>query len=717
MTRMRNFLVGIAAVAALLATDRPWQQLSTPTASEAAARFLAPPAEYSPTCWWAWDGPMNERVITRDLDGFLARGVRVVTIEPGYKMNNAPYLSSAWFQLIHTAVQAARKRDMRVWLADEGKYPSGFAGGKFTAEHPELGMQALVVTERIPVAGGEILQRKLAPETVGALALNLTDNTSQRIDVGTGELNWRAPEGKWQVMLVEHRFRSSPTRSVNNPTKGKDENASLMDYLDPAATRQFLAYTHEQYAKVVGDEFGKTILGFRGDEPDYSIDGIPWSPAIFDEFQRRKGYDVRPYAASFLGPTLNANERMAKADYWDVWSARFRDTFFQPQAEWCARHNMEYLVHLNHEDAMLQLVRSEGDFFRAMRYVQMPGIDTIGNQIWPGKIADFPKYASSAAHIFGRPRAFTESFAAYNPAPTLDQARWVLNQQFVRGINMVELMFTPSSAAGPFVMHGWMGDAGFPDFAAWTGRAAYLLSMGRPTAQIAVYHPTMSMWMGDPIASQANQATLAVMQQLLEQQRDFDFVDDDSLAQSLTLDKGVLHSLSGNEYRAVIVPGAAAISRAALDRLRAFARSGGHVVLVGKGAAMVIETSFLKPAREADWTWVTIEPTAKLTPAVLAALPAPDVMLAPNSPAVKCLHRRWRDADCYFFFNESSQLQSIGATLSGSGTAQTWDAATGGISNLFATPAGKGAVRLHLNLGPNESRFIVVGATETARAR
>jgi hypothetical protein len=718
MTLMRNFLACGVAVAALLAADRPWQQLSAPTASDVAARFLAPPAEYSPTCWWGWDGPMNERVITRDLDGFLARGVRAVTIEPGYKMDNAPYLSPAWFQLIRTAVQAARKRDMRVWLVDEGKYPSGFAGGKFAAEHPELGMQALVVTERIPVAAGETLQRKLAPETVGALALNLQDNTSRRIELGSGELNWLAPEGKWQVLLVEHRFRSAPTRSVNNPTKGKDEKASLMDYLDPAATHQFLAYTHEQYAKVVGDEFGKTILGFRGDEPDYSVSGIPWTPAIFDEFQHRKGYDVRPYAASFLGPTLTEEERRAKADYWDVWSALFRDAFFQPQAEWCARHSMEYLVHLNHEEAMPQLVRSEGDFFRAMRYVQLPGIDTIWNQIWPGKIADFPKYASSAAHIFGRPRAFTESFAGYNPAPTLDQARWVLNQQFVRGINMVELMFTPSSAAGaPFAMHGWMGDQGFPGFAAWTGRAAYLLSMGRPTAQIAVYHPTMSMWLGDPTATQANQTTLAVMQQLLEQQRDFDLVDDDSIAQSLTLDKGVLRSLSGNEYRAVIVPGATAISRAAFDRLRAFAKSGGHVVLIGKVPSMVVEASFLKPAPLRDYAWVTTEPAVKLTPAVVAALPAPDVAFSPGLPAVKCLHRRWRDADCYFFFNESPQPQSVGATVSGSGPAQTWNAATGEISNLIANSAGKGAVRLHLNLAPNESRFVVVGASETAEAR
>jgi hypothetical protein len=659
---------------------------------------------------------MTERVITRDLDGFLARGVRAVTIEPGYKMDNAPYLSPAWFQTIKIAVQAARKRDMRIWLVDDGKYPSGFAGGKFSSEHPELGMQALVAAERIPVAAGETLRRKLSAETVGALALNQQDNTSRRIDLVSGELNWQAPEGKWQVLLVEHRFRSAPTRSVNNPTKGKDEKASLMDYLDPAATRQFLAYTHEQYAKVVGDEFGKTILGFRGDEPDYSVAGIPWTPAIFDEFQRRKGYDVRPYAASFFAPALTEEERRAKADYWDVWSALFRDAFFQPQAEWCARHNMEYLVHLNHEEAMMQLVRSEGDFFRAMRPVQMPGIDTIWNQIWPDKVADFPKYASSAAHLFGRPRAFTESFASYNPAPTLDQARWVLNQQFVRGINMVEIMFTPSSAAGgPFAMRGWMADNGFPNFAAWIGRAGYLLSMGRPTAQIAVYHPAMSMWLGE---AGANQAALTVMKLLLEQQRDFDFVDDDSLALSLTLDKGGLRSASGNEYRAVIVPEATAISRASLDRLRAFAKSGGRVVFLGKRPSMVVDPSFLKAVPPGDLSWATAEPAVKLTPAVLAALPAPDVTLSPASPAVKYLHRHWRDADCYFFFNESPQPQPVGATLSGSGPVQTWDAATGQISNLFATVAGKGAVRFHLNMAPYESRFVVVsGAPETAKAR
>ncbi len=44
-----------------------------------------------------------------------------------------------------------RRRDLRVFLVDEGKYPSGFAGGKFTRERPDLCMRALVAEERLPV--------------------------------------------------------------------------------------------------------------------------------------------------------------------------------------------------------------------------------------------------------------------------------------------------------------------------------------------------------------------------------------------------------------------------------------------------------------------------------------------------------------------------------------------------------------------------------------
>ena len=42
-------------------------------------------------------------------------------------------------------------------------------------------------------------------------------------------------------------------------------------------------------------------------------------------------------------------------------------TFFGEQAEWCKKYNVEYLVHLNHEETMVALERSEGDYFRDNR--------------------------------------------------------------------------------------------------------------------------------------------------------------------------------------------------------------------------------------------------------------------------------------------------------------------------------------------------------------
>ena len=85
---------------------------------------------------------------------------------------------------------------------------------------------------------------------------------------------------------MRHIYVSSPTRNFNREdgTRAKDGLYSLIDYLDPEATRAFLKITHETYRQAVGDEFGKIVLGFFGDEPDYTS-SIPWTPKLLEEFQ------------------------------------------------------------------------------------------------------------------------------------------------------------------------------------------------------------------------------------------------------------------------------------------------------------------------------------------------------------------------------------------------------------------------------------------------
>ena len=683
---------------------RPWQKFNDVGVDEIASNFKTPPVEYSLTFYWGWDGKITEEVIARDLDAFKERGVQIVTLESGYNMG-APYLSEGWFDLVKKTVEMAKERNMRVWLVDEGKYPSGFAGGKFTTDAPELRMKALVIAEQVELSGGDTLLKELPEDVVSASALNLEDSTNQVINIDSGKINWIAPEGKWKVFLVKHDFRSSPTRAVNNPTRGKDPSNSLCDYLDPAATQKFIEFTHEQYKKYVGDEFGKTVLGFRGDEPDYSIRGIPWTPEIFTIFKQKKGYDVQSYVATFFTPNLTVKQQQIKADYWDVWSDLFSKNFFKVQADWCAENNLQYLVHLNQEDKMTGLIAHEGDFFKCMRYVQMPGIDAIWNQIWPGKISNFPKYASSAAHVFGEPRAFTESFAAYRTPPDVVQAKWVLDYQLARGINMVEVMFVPASSDGKLGLNGWTASEQFPLVANYIHRACYLLSMGRPAAKIAVYYPTTSIWLGD---YKADDSVLKIMEQLLNNQIDFDFVDEQALSSLLVPDKGVFRNLSGQEYKSVIIPPIKVISEKALNRLHSYAASGGKVIFIGQEPTVLVDKTFLNASEPSEMSWAFKETADSITLPVIKALPAPNVRLDKPCPSIKYTHRKLKDADMYFFFNESAEIQKRVASLDGEGKIQFWDAMTGKIQVLSGSSKNN-ITKLNLELKPYESKFIIIG--------
>ena len=91
-------------------------------------------------------------------------------------------------------------------------------------------------------------------------------------------------------------------------------------------------------------------------------------------------------------------------------------------------------------------------------------------------------------------------------------------------------------------MRGFYGDPGFPAVAAYVNRVCYLLGEGRPAAQIGVYIPSSSFWFND---TAANTAFLAIVHQLLQHQRDLDFVDEYALSKSLKLQGKELVNLSG----------------------------------------------------------------------------------------------------------------------------------------------------------------------------
>ncbi len=712
MKTFAQILVSLLLVSGASAQERPWQQISDPTADQLAANFATPPPEYSAQFDCGFSDTRTREDIGAMLDRAKSVGVQAAFIEPG--RGNSPYLSPGYFEAVKVLVEEAKKRNMKLWFDDDGTYPSGFAGGKFTAERPDLRMEGLAAPQHVAVTNSQQYSYKLDAQTICVLAVNRDTGAAQVLDSSSGAVNWTVPAaGNWEIALPRWQFRSGTVHSSNGGSP------SLMDYLNPEAGKLFVQWTFDAYKQAAGDEMGRTVLGFRGDEPHVSSNmGAfnPWSPVLLAEFQKRKGYDLRPYLSAItpiiLFPrgvaapaTFNLDEtHRVFADFCDVWSDLYGENFFGMEGKWCAENHVEMQMHIEHEEILPQLAAAEGDFFKCMRGLQVPGIDTIQHQIWHDVVADFPKLASSATHLNGHPRAMCESFAAYNPQPDLKEAGWILNHLMVLGINRIEYMGLQGTGA----FRSFYGDPGFPAVSAYVNRACYLLGEGRPAAQIGVYIPSSSFWFND---AAANTAFLAIVHQLLQHQRDLDFVDEYALSKTLKLQGNELINQSGQAYRAILIPPVDAISKAALDNLQAFAKAGGKVIFFGNAPKLVMDKNFLTATGPADISWATLEPAREITPQVLAALPVPDVATDQETTWLKYNHRRMKDADLYFFFNEGDQPLTLKTTVQNSGTArqaQNWDTTSGKIEPWDGATFANGKTTLPLELEPWGTKVVLI---------
>jgi hypothetical protein len=260
---------------------------------------------------------------------------------------------------------------------------------------------------------------------------------------------------------------------------------------------------------------------------------------------------------------------------------------------------------------------------------------------------------------------------------------------------------------------------------------SYLLSMGRPAAQVALYLPSSSMRLGD----QAGDTAFVATEQLLsEHQVDFDIVSEDAIAQDLKPVQGGLQTASGNVYKTLVLPGEELLSQSALDRLRAFAQAGGHVLFLGKTPSLIAGRTILnaRPATPADFAWASLETSAQLPPtptppaqppvappspqvvpaailnAVLKSLGPLDVSLDAPDPALKVMKRRLRDSDVYLFFNEGPAASNHTVTFRNDGQlVERWDPETGKIAAVVSSRS-EGAFNVQLQLAPYQTAILMI---------
>lgn len=631
--------------------------------------FTDPPATYWPAPFWLWNAPLEPELLRAQLRDMKDHGFRSVCMLPmphafrPDSTNNQlepDYLTPAYFARTREAVDFAAELGMKWWMYDEGGWPSGQATGKVAEGHPEFVQQSLV-RARVDASG---------PYVVPADAVALVAESPEHGVFRPGE-TWQpaSPDA------VAYCYRVA--------------RGGYVDLLNPAVTKRFIELTHDGYAASCGERLGNAIHFAFTDEPGapnlHPPDSIPWTEGMESLYAARTGanlVDDLPWLFIPPGPGAPIETARARIRMYDCWTARFRDAYFMPLREWCRAHWVASGGHLNGEDETANAARyGFGQALRQLRAMDVPGVDAIWRQIFPGNpnLHHFPKYASSAAHQNGTRFAFTESFCVYGNGLTPAQMKWVTDYQFVRGLNLLVVGCFPLSARDHH-MTGERPHFGAMDplwdhltgYNAYVARLSYLMSSGTPKVATALYYPARDLWALGLEATDAVNTHDALARALLERQCDFDLIDDDLLAESGPGPHGKTLIAGAMNYSTIVCGATRWMHPDALRRLEAFAAAGGKVICLGgtpgTDGAPGGEYSQFRYVDSAEAAARLISPTVVLVPestrlrvaARQVSLPATFI---PGSPAPRMAARRTQHGKLLMIFNEGDTPYSGQVTV------------------------------------------------------
>lgn len=499
--------------------------------------FKTPPALVHPGYFWMLDEKLDDKSIVEPMTMMNDAGAKNACphpMPPEFRPRTTPsaltpeYLSEDYFRAAAKMYETAEKLGMNCYLYDEGGWPSGSACGRVWASDPE-----------------RFARKYVAPDG----------------------------NGGYVIKNVEY----DPAITAPSP-----------NVLHPEVTKKFLELTHEGYARHISRHFGKSCKFTFTDEPAFTSGGdkLPWVDDLPEEFKKRKGYDIVPHLGDIVNKKLAAFPSKTgyyQIDYYDVVSQLFVERFLLPIREWCHRHKLKSGGHFGGEDEPERtLFQGYGHILRSLRALDLPGVDVIWRQLYPGvRSRVFPKFASSAAHQNGSKYALGEIFAIYGSGLTPAVIRWIADYLLVRGVNLLVVSSFKNNPQGKKITDRCFGCHNplwkyMEHFHRYTARTAWMLSLGKPVISTAVYFDIRSIWMNQKTAINAVGIQETLCRKLMERRIDFDFVDDDIIQDGKVNGKSLQYGAM--RYHTVIIPMMAMLPEESRQKLELLKKSGVNII-------------------------------------------------------------------------------------------------------------------------------------------
>src|SRR5205809_5892266 len=486
------------------------------------------------TRWWWMGSAVDSENLTAELKTLAAAGIGGVEVTSIYGVHGSehstvPYLSDGWIQLLLHAAAEARRLGMGLDMPP---------GSGWRLGGPGVRLEDAVASLRIAV------------------------DTARGTYVATVR-----PAGDM----------------VKRAAPGGEGNA-----LDPFSRVAVQRYLDAYGARIKTLPRG-TVRAFFHDSFEYTGNG---SAELFEEFLRRRGYDLRGYLPALRGEGDPDVVARVKSDYRETLDAMLLEHLVRPLTAW---------AHARGSLSRNQAHGSPGNLLDLYAASDIPETEIFGPLGDSGSDPLISKFASSAAHVAGRrlTSAETGTWLGEHFTVTLEQLKQEVDQLFVSGVNHViypGTAYSPQDAAWP----GWQFYAStelnprnaiwrdLPALNRYVARVQSILQSGRPDNDVLLYWPLYDNW-HDTTGLRSDfevqhpgwlhdKPVGAVARELWQRGYGFDYVSDRLLQTSVATP----------DYRAIMVPPTDHMPDETIGRLLDLARAGATVIFVDRLPPVVL---------------------------------------------------------------------------------------------------------------------------------
>jgi hypothetical protein len=671
--------------------------------------FSNPPAEFRSMPLWVWNDRVTNQQIEMQLADFKAQGIGGVFIHPRPGLIT-PYLSEEWFSLCRHAVDVGKSLGLKIWIYDENSYPSGFAGGHVPADMPDsvgLGLR-LTKAAMIPASFD---QRPL-------VVLRKSDSGFENITEQATQPGANASLGVGEYFIFDIQ-KASPSPWFAGFT--------YVDLMRRDVTEKFLDITLNSYKRAIGEEFGATVPGSFQDEahvgPVLAKNTINFTPALFDKFQKKWGYDLRVHLPSLFEET--GDWPAVRHNYYATLLDLFIEGWAKPYYDYCAANNLWLTGHyLEHEWPFPSFTP---DYLAMDAWAHMPGIDCLMNQWEAGPHAQFgnarpPKEIRSAANQLGRRRTMSETYGAGGwDLQFVDQKR-IADWEFALGVNFITQHLSYITIMGArkrdhpqsFSYHEpwWhaykvMGD--------YLGRLSAAMSSGEQQNRILVLEPTTTAWMYySPGAPSERLKALEehftnFINRLEAEQVEYDLGSEDILKNHGRAENKRM-VVGERTYDVVVLPpGVENLNQTSLELLSRYLEAGGQVLSCVRPPRFVNAKESEQPGKIAQTypqNWLVRSEGEEVNKLVETC--AREIQFAGlNGDKTMFFHHRRQlaDAELVFLANVNPERAMSGEFTGRGRSVEKWDPSTGKALN-FPAEVKNGRARVKFDVPPAGSLLL-----------